>query len=157
MATYLDRILTVHRAKAEEDNRRVEGLVEAARRAPAPRPFRQAVAQDGLTVVAATLFSLLISFTLTPMLASRWLQAKDVAEPGQGSRQKGFYAVVERVYLRLLDFAMAYRWVVVATMVLVPDVVDAVEEVDVLVSSAYSELSSRELVLIAERDIKAPW
>jgi HAE1 family hydrophobic/amphiphilic exporter-1 len=29
--------------------------------------------QYGLTVVAATLFSLLISFTLTPMLASRWL------------------------------------------------------------------------------------
>jgi indole-3-glycerol phosphate synthase len=52
MATYLDRILTAHRARAEEDNRAVEGLVEAARRAPAPRPFRQAVAQDGLTVVA---------------------------------------------------------------------------------------------------------
>lgn len=30
--------------------------------------------QFGLTVVAATLFSLLVSFTLTPMLASRWLQ-----------------------------------------------------------------------------------
>jgi HAE1 family hydrophobic/amphiphilic exporter-1 len=29
--------------------------------------------QYGLTVVAATIFSLLISFTLTPMLASRWL------------------------------------------------------------------------------------
>jgi len=29
--------------------------------------------QYGLTVVAATLFALLISFTLTPMLASRWL------------------------------------------------------------------------------------
>ena len=33
--------------------------------------------QYGLTVVAATLFSLLISFTLTPMLASRWLQHKE--------------------------------------------------------------------------------
>src|SRR5499427_10429308 len=30
--------------------------------------------QYGLTIVAATLFSLLISFTLTPMLASRWLR-----------------------------------------------------------------------------------
>ena len=30
--------------------------------------------QYGLTVVAATLFSLLMSFTLTPMLASRWLR-----------------------------------------------------------------------------------
>ncbi len=52
MATYLDRILAVHRARAEEDDRPVEGLVEVARRAPAPRPFRQALAQDGLSVVA---------------------------------------------------------------------------------------------------------
>ena len=35
--------------------------------------------QYGLTVVAATLFSLLISFTLTPMLASRWLRHDDKA------------------------------------------------------------------------------
>jgi HAE1 family hydrophobic/amphiphilic exporter-1 len=36
----------------------------------------------GLTVVAATLFSMLMSFTLTPMLASRWLRH------GGGSRWK---------------------------------------------------------------------
>ncbi|HEY1297941.1 MAG TPA: efflux RND transporter permease subunit, partial [Chloroflexota bacterium] len=36
--------------------------------------------QYGLTVVAATLFSLLISFTLTPMLASRWLRHNE--KPG---------------------------------------------------------------------------
>src|SRR5919201_701934 len=35
--------------------------------------------QYGLTIVAATLFSLLISFTLTPMLASRWLRADEKA------------------------------------------------------------------------------
>ncbi|HEY4411196.1 MAG TPA: indole-3-glycerol phosphate synthase TrpC [Acidimicrobiia bacterium] len=52
MATYLDRILAVHRARAAEDNRPVEGLVEAARRAPEPRPFRPAVTQDGLAVIA---------------------------------------------------------------------------------------------------------
>jgi HAE1 family hydrophobic/amphiphilic exporter-1 len=33
--------------------------------------------QYGLTVVAATLFSMLISFTLTPMLASRWLKHEE--------------------------------------------------------------------------------
>ena len=33
--------------------------------------------QYGLTVVAATLFSMLMSFTLTPMLASRWLRHTD--------------------------------------------------------------------------------
>jgi hydrophobic/amphiphilic exporter-1 (mainly G- bacteria), HAE1 family len=73
----------------------------------------------GVTMAFAIAVSLLVAFSLTPMLASRWLKAKDVAEPGQGSRQRGFYAVVERVYLRLLDFAMAHRWVVVVTMILV--------------------------------------
>src|SRR6185312_8284485 len=54
-----------------------------------------------------------------PMLASRWLRQNDTAEPGEGSRQKGVYAAVERFYLRLLDLAMAHRWVVVIIMVLV--------------------------------------
>jgi indole-3-glycerol phosphate synthase len=52
MATYLDQILAVHRARAEADSRPVEELVEAARRAPAPRPFRQELRRDGLAVVA---------------------------------------------------------------------------------------------------------
>src|SRR5207237_1387639 len=33
--------------------------------------------QYGLTVVAATLFSLAVSFTLTPMLAARWTRRED--------------------------------------------------------------------------------
>ena len=73
----------------------------------------------GVTMAFAIAVSLLVAFSLTPMLASRWLRAKDVAQPGHGSRQKGFYARVERGYLRLLDFAMAHRWLVVVTMVLV--------------------------------------
>jgi indole-3-glycerol phosphate synthase len=52
MASYLDRILAVHRASAAEDDRPVAGLIEAARRAPEPRPFRQALAREGLAVVA---------------------------------------------------------------------------------------------------------
>jgi len=73
----------------------------------------------GVTMAFAIAVSLLVAFSLTPMLASRWLRAKDVAQPGHGSRQKGFYARIERGYLRLLDFAMAHRWLVVVTMVLV--------------------------------------
>jgi hydrophobic/amphiphilic exporter-1 (mainly G- bacteria), HAE1 family len=72
----------------------------------------------GVTMAFAIAVSLLVAFSLTPMLASRWLQAQDVGD-GHGSRQKGFYARVERVYLRLLDFSMAHRWVVVTAMVLV--------------------------------------
>ena len=41
----------------------------------------QYMRQFGLVIVAATLFSLFISFTLTPMLASRWYRRK-----GQASR-----------------------------------------------------------------------
>jgi HAE1 family hydrophobic/amphiphilic exporter-1 len=72
----------------------------------------------GVTMAFAIAVSLLVAFSLTPMLASRWLRRDDVAE-GKGSRQRGFYAYVERGYLRLLDLALAHRWVVVVTMVLV--------------------------------------
>ena len=40
--------------------------------------------QYGLTVVAATLFSLLVSFTLTPMLAARWTRKEE--ESGLAAR-----------------------------------------------------------------------
>src|SRR5206468_12581770 len=43
--------------------------------------------QYGLTIVAATLFSLLVGFTLTPMLASRWLR---VDEKSSNSPQHRF-------------------------------------------------------------------
>jgi len=52
MATYLDRILADHRARAAQDSRRVGGLVEAARREPAPRPFRHELGREGLAVIA---------------------------------------------------------------------------------------------------------
>jgi HAE1 family hydrophobic/amphiphilic exporter-1 len=42
--------------------------------------------QYGLTIVAATLFSLLISFTLTPMLASRWLRHDEKTSNGPFAR-----------------------------------------------------------------------
>jgi HAE1 family hydrophobic/amphiphilic exporter-1 len=73
----------------------------------------------GVTMAFAIAVSLLVAFSLTPMLASRWLSQRDAAGPGQGSRERGFYAAIERGYLRLLDLAMAHRWVVVVTMALV--------------------------------------
>jgi HAE1 family hydrophobic/amphiphilic exporter-1 len=41
--------------------------------------------QFGLTIAVATLFSLLICFTLTPMLASRWLKEHEREHEGQGT------------------------------------------------------------------------
>jgi indole-3-glycerol phosphate synthase len=56
MATYLDRILAAHRARAREDPRSLERVVDAARQVAAPRGFRAALvagaATDGLAVIA---------------------------------------------------------------------------------------------------------
>jgi len=76
----------------------------------------------GVTMAFAIAVSLLVSFTLTPMMCSRWLKPQDAGDAGghtAGTRQKGFYAAIERGYLWLLDRAMAHRWVVVVALVAV--------------------------------------
>ncbi len=69
----------------------------------------------GLTMAAAIGVSLFVSFTLTPMLASRWLVMHDPnAPPGRLARiVDAFYQPIERGYAALLRFAMKRRWVVV--------------------------------------------
>jgi indole-3-glycerol phosphate synthase len=53
MWTYLDRILTAHRAAAEADERSLDELLARAREVPPARPFRQAIVDDpGLSVIA---------------------------------------------------------------------------------------------------------
>ncbi|HEX2059283.1 MAG TPA: efflux RND transporter permease subunit, partial [Thermoanaerobaculia bacterium] len=63
--------------------------------------------QFGITAAVAILVSLLVSFTLTPMMSSRLLGLKD-AEGGHGSRS-GFYARLEAKYMRLLELSMRNR------------------------------------------------
>ncbi|HEY0592357.1 MAG TPA: efflux RND transporter permease subunit, partial [Thermoanaerobaculia bacterium] len=72
----------------------------------------------GVTMAFAIAVSLLVSFTLTPMMASRWLKRDDLAED-EGSRERGFYPPIERAYMRLLEWSMRHRWVIVAAMVAV--------------------------------------
>jgi indole-3-glycerol phosphate synthase len=53
VATYLDRILETHRAEAAQDGRSLDGLIEQAREALAPRGFADALrAAGGLAVIA---------------------------------------------------------------------------------------------------------
>ena len=56
MATYLDRILVAHRARAADDGRHLAPLVEAARALPPARGFRDALVEhaqrDGTAVIA---------------------------------------------------------------------------------------------------------
>ncbi|HEY2292051.1 MAG TPA: efflux RND transporter permease subunit, partial [Thermoanaerobaculia bacterium] len=72
--------------------------------------------QFGLTAAAAVLVSLLVSFTLTPMMSARMLRAEDAAsghgessEKNQAKSRQGFYARLDRGYERLLRFTMAHR------------------------------------------------
>jgi HAE1 family hydrophobic/amphiphilic exporter-1 len=81
----------------------------------------------GITMAAAVAVSLLVSFTLTPMMCSRWLRRVRAAPAGEAHAgeaaaeeahsRRGPYALLERGYLALLDQAMAHRWVVVVAMV----------------------------------------
>jgi hydrophobic/amphiphilic exporter-1 (mainly G- bacteria), HAE1 family len=74
----------------------------------------------GLTVVFASLFSLFVSFTLTPMLASRMLSGeKPLAdETGQSAPKtrfgRFFEESVKGAYRRFLQQALRNRWKVIA-------------------------------------------
>lgn len=72
----------------------------------------------GVTMAFAIAISLLVSFTLTPMMSSRWLKTKDLGEGHGNTREKGLYGRVERGYLSLLRWSMGHRWVVVVVMIL---------------------------------------
>jgi HAE1 family hydrophobic/amphiphilic exporter-1 len=74
----------------------------------------------GLTSAAAIAISLIVSFTLTPTLAARWIKPHeaDAAHDADVSR-RGFYRHIDRVYTWLLQWSMAHRWLIVTTSVLV--------------------------------------
>ena len=75
------------------------------------------LASFGMTMVSAIAVSLVVSFSLTPMMASRWLKAV----PRGTHRRKSwlerlvdvFYRPLERGYMVVLRFCMRQRWVVV--------------------------------------------
>jgi HAE1 family hydrophobic/amphiphilic exporter-1 len=69
----------------------------------------------GVTMAFAIGVSLLVAFTLTPMLSARWLRPAEV-EKEKSSREHGAYAWIESRYLGLLDWSMRHRWVVVVVM-----------------------------------------
>ena len=78
--------------------------------------------QFGITAAAAVLVSLLVSFTLTPMMSARLLRAEDLAgedERREVRSRRGFYAWLDRGYARSLAWAMRHRPVVVVVSVAV--------------------------------------
>ena len=69
----------------------------------------------GVTTAVAILMSMLVSFTLTPMLCSRFLKlSKHAQAQGAAHHSGGFYGrFVERPYLWTLQWSMRHRWAVV--------------------------------------------
>jgi HAE1 family hydrophobic/amphiphilic exporter-1 len=73
----------------------------------------------GLTSSFAIAVSLLVSFTLTPMLSARLLK-REQPKPGEAehhakdSKESRFYRPVDRTYKWLLEWSLAHRWVIVA-------------------------------------------
>ena len=69
----------------------------------------------GLTMAFAVMVSLFVSFTLTPMMSARWLKVK----PRERRRitcttrsTSAIFGPLDRVYTRMLEWAMAHRGIV---------------------------------------------
>ncbi len=89
----------------------------------------------GLTASFAVGVSLIVSFTLTPMLAARLIKAKKSkpektkekikgdgmieSEKESDSHYTGWFRRVDAVYAWLLRFSMGHRWVIITLVVLV--------------------------------------
>ena len=73
----------------------------------------------GLTMAFAIMVSLLVSFTLTPMLAARWLKIKKHGKDGHSSKDSRVFRVVDAFYTTLLEWAMSHRAIVAGIAVLV--------------------------------------
>jgi len=69
----------------------------------------------GVTVAFAIAVSLLVSFTLTPMLSSRFLKRK---EAGHTAKEGAFYSAIDRAYGWSLRWSLHHRWVIVVIAIL---------------------------------------
>jgi HAE1 family hydrophobic/amphiphilic exporter-1 len=69
--------------------------------------------QFGITAAVAVMVSLLVSFTLTPMMSARLLNAEAAASGHQSpNSRRGFYSHLDRAYSRMLALAMRHRIIV---------------------------------------------
>src|SRR5499425_1841459 len=73
--------------------------------------------QFGLTAAVSVLVSLLVSFSLTPMMCARLLRVEDAAsghaEGAHGGSRGGFYAWIDGAYAWSFAGSMRHRWVIV--------------------------------------------
>jgi HAE1 family hydrophobic/amphiphilic exporter-1 len=75
--------------------------------------------QFGLTSAVAVLVSLLVSFTLTPMMSARLLRRSGTGNGHEPRSRSGFYHHIDRFYSFALRHAMRHRWLVAGLALLV--------------------------------------
>jgi hydrophobic/amphiphilic exporter-1 (mainly G- bacteria), HAE1 family len=76
----------------------------------------------GVTAATAIMVSLLVSFTLTPMLSSRFFKASDSEKEGKDgrtSKESGFYRPIENAYIAALQWSMGHRKTVILVCTLI--------------------------------------
>src|SRR5438132_8747850 len=74
----------------------------------------------GITAAVSVMVSLLVSFSLTPMMCARLLRTEDAAGhggEGHAASRGGFYSWLDRGYTWSLRLAMAHRWLIVVVSV----------------------------------------
>jgi hydrophobic/amphiphilic exporter-1 (mainly G- bacteria), HAE1 family len=75
--------------------------------------------QFGFTAACAILVSLLVSFTLTPMMSARMFRRNEgLGGHDAAASRRGFYGVVDRIYTAVLGWALARRAIVAGVAVL---------------------------------------
>jgi HAE1 family hydrophobic/amphiphilic exporter-1 len=67
----------------------------------------------GLTSAAAILLSMFVSFTLTPALCAMWLKPEDAKSDHSNTKTSGFYAKIDRLYGKMLVWALHHRPVMI--------------------------------------------
>lgn len=77
----------------------------------------------GVTASIAILISMLISFSLTPMMCSKLLkqepQSTGELRADRPKSRRGFYGIIESLYLWTLEKALKFRWLTLAMVVAV--------------------------------------
>src|SRR5258708_1761765 len=73
----------------------------------------------GLTMAFAIMISLLVSFTLTPMLSARWLKVDAHGKDKHSSKDSRVFHAIDLFYTRVLEWAMGHPAMVSAVAALV--------------------------------------
>src|SRR5690349_11971445 len=76
--------------------------------------------QFGITAACAILVSLLVSFTLTPMMSARMFRRGTTGHShDDASSRQGFYRIIDHGYDHILQWALGHRYIVATVAVLV--------------------------------------